>query len=251
MPSDSAVETIGWLAAGRGDSGAGREFTVTVAARTVPGILWGGDDPSRRAPLVLVGHGGAGHKADAATTELALALQQRHGFAVAAIDGPVHGARRADPGADANRVKTDFRELWSADPRIDAMVADWQAVISALAALPGIDPERIGWSGVSMGTAYGLPLCAQERRSKVAVLGLWGTAYANNQRVVDDAPRVRCPLLFQQKWNDEIFDRAGQLELFDRLGAANKRLHAYMGGHGGRTAEQFDDVARFLAQHLS
>jgi hypothetical protein len=44
-------------------------------------------------------------------------------------------------------------------------------------------------------------------------------------------PKVTIPVLFVIQWDDECFDRQWPLELFDQLGAHDKRLHAYPGQH--------------------
>lgn len=226
-----------------------REFFVQAAGRRVPVVLWTPAGPAARRPLLLMGHGGSQHKTHPGVVDLAARFVRIHGFAAAAIDGPIHGARRAD-GLAGPQVQAEFLAMWKADHRIDAMVADWRAAIDALVALDDVDPAAIGWYGVSMGTAYGLPLVAADSRIKVALLGMWGADFANSQRLVEDAPRLRCPVLFQQKWNDQFFTREGQLELFDRLGSEEKWLKVYPGAHVPVAGEQLDDIEDFLARRL-
>ena len=234
-----------------------REFTLAVAGRRVPGALWsvdpgrsGGAEPGARGrPLVLVGHGGSGHKKSQLVLDIALPLVRKHGFVVAAIDGPVHGARRA-AFADGLPVRDEFLALWRAGGSVEPMVADWRAVIDALAVQPEVDAGAIGWNGVSMGTAYGLPLLAAEPRIRAAAIGMWGLSYANSGCLADAAPAVRCAVLFQQKWGDEIFSRESQIELFDRLGTPDKRLNIYMGGHLNPAGEQLADIESFLVARL-
>lgn len=225
-----------------------REFFVTAEGRKVPGVLWTPAGATGRLPLMLAGHGGSGHKTSQLVLDFALPLA-RQGCAVAAIDGPVHGSRRA-VFADGIPVRDEFLALWRAGGSVDPMVADWRAVIDALIALPELDAGTIGWYGISMGTAYGLPLLAAEPRIRAAVLGMWGLSYPNSGRLAVDAPAVQCPLLFQQKWGDEIFTRDSQIELFDRLGAEDKRLKIYMGGHKNPEGEQLDDIFAFLLARL-
>ena len=38
------------------------------------------------------------------------------------------------------------------------------------------------------------------------------------------AQAVSAPVLYHVQWNDEIFPRDGQFELFDALGSADKQL---------------------------
>lgn len=226
-----------------------RDFFVEAESRRVPVVLWTPAGPAARRPLLLLGHGGSQHKTHPGIVELAARFVRNHGFAVAAIDGPIHGARRSD-GLSGPQVQAEFLAMWKEDHRIDAMVADWQAAIEALIASGGIEPAAIGWYGVSMGTAYGLPLAAADPRIKVALLGMWGVDFVNSQRLARDAPNLRCPVLFQQKWNDQLFTREGQLELFDRLGSEQKWLKIYPGPHAPVAGEQLADIEDFLARRL-
>jgi dienelactone hydrolase len=130
------------------------------------------------------------------------------------------------------------------------MVADWQEAIEALIGSGGIEPAAIGWYGVSMGTAYGLPLAAADPRIKVALLGMWGVDFVNSQRLAQDAPKVHCPVLFQQKWDDQLFTREGRLELFHRLGSEEKWLKTYPGPPAPVAGEQLVDIEDFLARRL-
>jgi len=205
-----------------------RLFTVAVQRREVPGVLWTpiGDDGTPR-PLVLIGHGGAGHKLDDSRLDLA-ARYTRRGLAAAAIDGPWHGERASAVGA--------ARESYAAHA-VDAMVADWRATLDALAALPEIDGERVGYGGVSMGTVFGLPFAAADLRVRATALGLCGLRAANGAplemapRLARDARALTAPVLFLLQWDDDVFERAGSLELFDLIGASDKRLIANVGRH--------------------
>ena len=164
---------------------------TVVAGRTVPAMCWVPEGLTKR-PLVLVGHGGSGHKDSQLVRDAALPLVERHGFVVAAIDGPVHGDRRAT-FADGPAVRDEFRELWARGDSIAPMLADWRATLDALCAWPVVDPTAIGWYGISMGTAYGLPFVASEPRIRAAVLGMWGTCRVASERLADDAPRITVP----------------------------------------------------------
>jgi len=227
----------------------GREFFVQAGGRRVPVVLWTAAGSHARRPLLLIGHGGSQHKTHPGVVELAARFVQNHGFAAAAIDGPIHGARRTD-GPSGPAMQAEFLAMWEEEPRIDAMVADWRAAIDALLGLEEIDGAAVGWYGVSMGTAYGLPLLAADPRIKVALLGMWGADFANSRRLREDARKLRCAILFQQKWDDQLFSRDGQLELFDCLASEEKWLKIYPGGHVPVAGEQLVDVEGFLASRL-
>ncbi|MBA2965672.1 MULTISPECIES: hypothetical protein [Ramlibacter] len=206
-----------------------------------------GAAPAADAPLLLVQHGGSSVKEGQDIWDAAGAFAGRLGWRVVALDGPVHGARlAAGTPADGPANRARFFHAWEHDPgHVAQHVACWRGLVDELAAAWPAAPLR--WFGVSMGTAYGLPLLAVEPRIGRAVLGMWGTSFVNSARLLDDAARVRCPVLFQQKWDDELFTREGQLALFDALGTPDKRLHAYPGGHVRIVGEQLQELVRFLA----
>jgi dienelactone hydrolase len=221
---------------------------LTVRDRQVPLAWWMPAHTAVPCPLVLVGHGGSGHKTSALVQDIVRRMLPA-GVAVAAIDGPVHGERR-QVFADGPLVRDEFRELWSRGGAVDAMVEDWGAALSHLCQFTAIDQERIAWYGISMGTAYGLPVVAADPRIKAAVLGMWGTCRTPSDRLVADAQRIQVPVLFQVKREDAIFTPEGQQDLFEKIASSRKQYVAYDGGHVDPVGEQLDDIAHFLKAHL-
>jgi hypothetical protein len=59
------------------------------------------------------------------------------------------------------------------------------------------------------------------------------------------------PVLFQQKWSDQLFTREGQLRLFDCLKSEQKWLKIYPGAHVPVAGEQAADAEEFLATRLN
>jgi dienelactone hydrolase len=226
-----------------------RTFSCSSGDRTIPVTVWL-PMSQKPAPLVLVGHGGSGHKRSEFVLDVVGPLVREVGFAVAAIDGPVHGDRRATPAAPGV-VRDEFRALWEAGGSVDPMVDDWQATIEALCAFREIDASRIGYYGLSMGTAYGLPLLAREPKIRVAVIGMWGTSRANSARLVEDARKVRCPTMFSLQWNDELFTREGQFEVFDALATSRKHIAIHPGGHVNPDADRLDGIVHFIQRELA
>jgi dienelactone hydrolase len=180
---------------------------------------------------------------------LAGRLAVQHGFAAAAIDGPVHGGRR-DDAAEGLGVRAQFRAAWERPETIDEMVADWKATLDALRALPALGELPVGYWGLSMGTILGLPFVAAEPRIEAAVLGLCGIVPPSEERLGRDAEQIRCPVLFVQQWDDELFPRARVHALFDRLATREKTLHANPGLHGEVPAREFAASVQFLASRL-
>jgi len=229
-----------------------RRFALAVAGRTVPGSLWTSETPGTDRPMVLVGHGGSGHKRQGYVLALARHLVRHHDVHVAAIDGPVHGDRRPDGGHDERLVLLEFAQAWRTDRSMtDTMVEDWQATLQSLRAVDGMRVGPVGYWGLSMGTIVGLPFVAAEPSVSVAVLGLMGLTGPTRERLAADAARVRCPVLFLVQQSDELFDRESSLALFDALGTAQKVLHLNPGAHGMVPDRELRDSEMFLVDHLA
>lgn len=221
-----------------------RIFRVDPQKRDVPAVLWTPMSSEGPFPLVLIGHGGGGHKMDESRLDLA-ERYTAHGVAAAAIDGPWHGEReRPGDTLDDERV-------------VDEMVADWRATLDVLAALDEIDANRVGYGGVSMGTMFGLPFVAADQRIRAAVFGLDGlrrpdgTRVAIADRLERDARSLVAPVLFLLQWHDELFERAGSLELFDAIGAPEKQLIANVGQHHETPPHARAASTDFLVRHLT
>ncbi len=228
-----------------------RHFRLTAGGRRVPGTLW---QPAALAPadrpLVLLQHGGSGHRTDRPTVEAAIRLARDAGFCSAAIDGPVHGDRREDGRAGPD-VQREFVAAWSAGNGKSSFVDDWLAVIQELATLPGIDARRMGWFGLSMGTAFGMSVLGRCPALRAAVLGKWSGNFPNSGHLFHEARRIRCPVLFIQHWNDEFFDQPGTFALFDAIRSDDKRLHIYPGPHAGRNEEELAACVSHLSRALA
>ncbi|MEU9040452.1 MULTISPECIES: alpha/beta hydrolase [unclassified Kitasatospora] len=219
----------------------------------VPGVLWWPDGrPLDGRPLVLLGHGGGGDKL--AVAERARRCVARYGFAAVSLDAPGHGERPRT--AQDERFVTEIGELLAARRPISAWVArytaalaeravpEWVAVLDALGTVgEGLGP--VGFWGLSLGSAVGIPLAAAEPRIVAAVFGLAGHAAQ-----AEAAARVGVPLEFVLQWDDELVPRDGALALFGAFGSREKTLHANPGGH--LEVPDFEVAAseRFLVRHL-
>jgi len=227
-------------------------FAVERDGNMIPGVVWHPTTSSAPRPLVLMGHGGGGHKRNERMVLLGRLFAGDYGWYAAAIDGPVHGGR--GPVTDASDPA--YRQMWQRPEIVQEMIDDWQATLDALSTLHDVDTARVGYWGVSMGTMFGLPYVASDQRVRAAVLGKAGMTGSSVQRSGIDtyfktfAPKVTVPVLFMMQWDDERFERDGQLDLFDRLGAHDKRLHAYPGQHADNGPESFEVAAAFLKRYL-
>jgi dienelactone hydrolase len=221
----------------------------------IPGVLWTPEEARGTRPLILMGHGGGQHKKAPGILARARRFAAEGGFAVAAIDVPYHGERPTDEEFD--RLATEYRaraaagedtaELDTALYRlvVGQTVADWQAVLTAVQRLDHVGAGPVGYWGVSLGCALGMPFIAAEPRVRAAVLGLQGSP-----ELTGTAAQVTVPVQFLVQWDDELMPREQSLALFDALGSAEKTLHANPGKHGDLPRFEWDDSLRFFARHL-
>ena len=219
----------------------------------ITGVLWSPAGAADGRPLVLLGHGGGQHKKAPGV----VARARRYltgGFAAAAIDAPGHGDR---PRTEQNeRFAADIRRRMAAGqpaaPDIARhhaalaarAVSEWQATLDALQADAGLDGP-VGYWGVSMGSAIGVPLAAAEPRIMAAVFGL-----AGHETLAGAAARVTVPVEFLLQWDDELVPRQSGLALFDAFGSAEKTLHANPGRHGAVPRFEVGSAERFFTRHL-
>ena len=82
------------------------------------------------------------------------------GYTVLCIDMPGFGTRRAE-GKESVLAKA---ALWQGKPLFARQLAELAVALSALAAMPGIDPSRIGAFGLSMGATHAYWLAALDDR---------------------------------------------------------------------------------------
>ncbi len=224
------------------DDGAVAEhrLEVVVGVEQVPGLLWTPSGQlSEPRPTVLIGHGRGGHKRWRGTVSLARQFVVNHRWAAVALDAPEHGERRM-PGSDRSELPPR--------PDPDQVVAEMTASVNFLAGEGVLDAAALGYLGLSMGTAMGIPFIAADPRVRCAVLGLM---HSRSERVRADAARVSCPVLFVLNLEDERVPRAEGLELFDAIASTDKRLHAHPGRHGQIPEEEMTAAEQFLASYLT
>ncbi|MBJ2121344.1 alpha/beta fold hydrolase [Arthrobacter sp. MSA 4-2] len=223
----------------------------------LPGVVWTRNQPGQRTALVLLAHGGGQHKGAPAVAARARRYLKELDAAIVAIDAPGHGDREWD-GRDtlfidqltqARRDGTPVGNLiegYNADVATQAL-PELSEVLTAVQALDEIGPDvRIGFWGLSLGSAIGIPFVAGEPRVTAAVLGL-----AGSDQLREQARRIRVPVQFLLQWDDEFVDRAVGLGVYDALASTEKSLHANAGGHTAVPRFEIEAEARFFARHLA
>jgi len=228
-----------------------RDFTVGE----IPGLLWSPASGGERAPLVLLGHGGGTHKRWPGMTGRARLLVAG-GFHVACIDAPGHGDRPRT-AHDEQEIDLMLQARAAGEPEgpivvrynahlAERAVPEWQAALDALQELPEIGDEGpVGYFGLNMGTAIGVPLVAAEPRITAAVFGLhWPDVLAQAAR------RITIPIEFVLQWDDEHIPREAGLALFDAFASEEKTLHANAGRHKETPRFEAESAVRFFARHL-
>jgi dienelactone hydrolase len=201
-----------------------------------------------------MGHGGSGHKRADRQLLLGRYFAGVSQLAAVAIDGPFHGDRVAT-ALEPHQYQERIAAI-GVNKVIDGMIEDWSVTLEALSQLDTIHAERIAYIGLSMGTRFGLPyVAAAGSRLCCAVLGKYGmrASEALNMapRFLQDAPRITVPVLFHVQWDDELFPRDGQFELFDLLGTHDKRLITFPGTHSAATPVAIHEWCEFITGHLA
>jgi dienelactone hydrolase len=241
-----SVDQVEWLREETSEEWTERPFLLHRLRGDVPGVLW---SPLTTEPqgTALLFHGGSGHKRSERHVRMGRWLASSAGLAVIAVDGPYHGDRVAAPMAPSV-----YQQLIADEgiERVTArMTADWLETVSVLAGLRLADASRVSVFGMSMGVRFGLPVAAAlGGRLRCAVLGKFGIRQAAPLHpglcapglMITAAHAVSAPVLYHVQWDDEIFPREGQFEVFDALGSSDKRLAARSGPRTRRPPAGFD-----------
>ena len=241
-----------------------RLFDLRVDGERVPAVLWAPEGAKGARPLLLMGHGGSQHKKIETLASRARHYARALGYATLAIDAPGHGDRISREQAEAlsREVGARVRGEAGSNPGMSAemlklmmertrrAVPEWQAALDAVQTLDFVGAAGpVGYWGVSMGTAIGVPFLASEPRIKCAVLGLAGLR--PNQTAFEDAAKaITIPLEFVFQWEDAVAPRESGIALFNAFGSKQKTMHINPGGHVEIPVHERDSWQAFYVRHL-
>ena len=149
----------------------------------VTGILMIPDGITGPAPAVIASHQHGGSKEVILESEGVYLV--KHGFVVAGIDAYYHGDRKGKGpgGANDNARPTGQQEsllklnLWLGRSLWGMILRDQQMLLDYLQTRSEIDPERIGATGISMGSTTSWWLAAIDDRVKAVAAAVCFTRY--------------------------------------------------------------------------
>jgi dienelactone hydrolase len=252
------VPTASWSAdESRDDALVEYRFQVDRRSHSVPCYGWFPSSGRRDVPLVLLGHGGSGHKRADSVVGHGEWFAREAGCAAIAVDGPYHGDRVPGPMDAAEYQARNVED--GVEHVADMMVGDWVAAVEEVKASGLADTSRLGYLGMSMGARFGIPTAAALGAAlRCFVLGKFGlsrvdpypAALIPRERLGSEASSVVAPTLLHVQWDDEIFPRDGQFDLFTILGSPDKQLLAHPGPHGETRPTALRSWREFVAGHL-
>jgi dienelactone hydrolase len=240
-----------------------RLFELTVEGERVPAVIWSPDGAAGPRPLVLMGHGGSQHKKIGSLSARARIYARKFGYATLAIDAPGHGDRisreqaaklaqevgaRVSGAAGSAGLSAEMMKTMAERSR--RAVPEWKAALDAVQSIDFVGRhDKIGYWGVSMGTAIGVPFVAAEPRIKCAVFGLAGLR-SGAEAMEKAANAITIPLEFVFQWEDAVAPRESGIALFNAFGSKEKTMHINPGAHVEIPNFEGASWERFFVRHL-
>ncbi len=212
-------------------------------------------------PAIVFGHGLGGSKDDA-TYRLVAQLLVANGYALIMIDYPLHGERQPAEletlMADLDAITPEQAAQWiqAIGEAAVQTVLDQRRAVDYLCTLEQVDPERIGYVGLSLGAILGSVLSAVDDRLACSALVVGGAdwklllentqiarfgdavaagqldieALAGKMAVSDPkyfAPHIQCPLLLLFGGKDTIVPYEICGTLLAELAPEPKTIHVF------------------------
>lgn len=241
-----------------------RDFTIEVNGEDVPCVIWAPAGAKGKRNLILMGHGGSQHKKTASLRARAVSYAKELGWATLAIDAPGHGDRISREEAEQLAVQIGARVAGQTDAPLDPKfmeraaqrtqmaIPEWQSALDAALDFDFVEgTDQIGYWGVSMGTAIGVPFVANEPRIKCAVFGLLGMHGLASNSIESFANKIEIPVQFVFQWEDAVAPRESGIDLFNAFGSSEKTMHINPGGHMDIPEFEGDAWKSFYLRHLA
>ena len=203
-------------------------------------------------PLVLLGHGAHLSKDDPIMQILAKGFCRNVPAAVALMDCPGHGERRASGTTDAV-FEGDIARRMSDPDNYAEVRGDWCAVEAAARAADARITGPTGYAGFSMGAMFGLAIVSDIPSVVAAVFALGGLTSddARNALIRDGARRLGDrEVLMLNMSRDEHFPMDGALEVFESI-PGPKRMGVWAGTHVDIPPEAIALALDFFRRTLS
>ncbi len=200
--------------------------------RTPPTVLFVPPGDHETLPLILFGHGAHLSKEDPIMQMIAKGFARGVTAAVAVMDAPGHGERRAADTTDDEFLVDVARRM--SDPANHAqLTADWRAVETAARAADPRLSGPVGYAGFSMGAMFGLSIVADLASVSAAVFALGGLTGddARDALVRSGAGRLGGrEVLMLNMTRDEHFPIDGAVEVLELI-PGPKRMGLWTGTH--------------------
>ncbi len=203
-------------------------------------------------PLVLLGHGAHLSKDDPVMQILAKGFCRNVPAAVALMDCPGHGERRAPEITDA-MFEADVGRRLSDPANAEQVRNDWCAVEAAARAADARITRPTGYAGFSMGAMFGLAIVADLPSVTAAVFALGGPTNDDrrNALIRDGARRLgKREVLMLNMTRDEHFPMEGALEVFASI-PGPKRMGVWDGSHVDIPPEAIELAVDFFRRTIA
>lgn len=241
-----------------------RDFAIEVDGENVPCVVWAPRDATGPRNLIVMGHGGSQHKKIETIRLRAIDYATRYGWATVVADAPGHGDRisreeavrlaeqvgarvRGESTEPAPDMEQRFRQMGE---RAQQATKEWKAMLDTAQGFDFIGDEKsVGYWGVSMGTAFGVPFVAAESRIKCAIFGLAGLREGASY-MEEAAAAIRIPVQFVFQWEDAVAPRESGIAMFNAFGSEEKTMHINPGGHMDIPNFEAESWRAFYTRHL-
>jgi pimeloyl-ACP methyl ester carboxylesterase len=200
--------------------------------RTPPTLLFLPPAAQEALPLILFGHGAHLSKDDPVMQMIAKGFCRGVPAAVALIDCPGHGERRAAEVTD-QLFEADIARRMSDPANYVQLTADWRAAEIAARAVDARVSGSTGYAGFSMGAMLGLAIVADLPSVASAVFALGGLTGTDVRDELIRAGVRRLggrEVLMLNMTRDEHFPIDGAVEILESI-PGPKRMGVWAGTH--------------------